>query len=109
MMKMTFKLSLYVIFTFGISWTLVIGYAIAGGSISPVSAEFFIMTLVFMFTPMISVIIIEKLFYKSWILECLPTQIQMEPLMGDSLAVASCHCTGNICIRVAYSRGKASS
>jgi len=65
LMKFTFKLSLYIIFTFGISCTLVIGYAIAGGNISPESAEFFIMTLVFMFTPMIRVIIIEKLFLRA--------------------------------------------
>lgn len=63
-MKLTFKLNLYLIFTFGTGWSLVIGYALAGGNLTPTSAGFFILALTFMFTPMISVTIIEKLFFK---------------------------------------------
>lgn len=64
-MKISFKLSLYLISTFGISWSLVIGYFLAGGNLSPMSTGFMIMALGFMLTPMISVILVEKLFFKS--------------------------------------------
>lgn len=75
-MKLSFKLSLYIIFTFGISWTLVIGYALTGGNLSPVSLTFFIMTLAFMFTPMISVIIVEKLFFRSHLRSAYPVNFK---------------------------------
>lgn len=64
-MKVSFKLSLYLIFTFGISWSLVIGYSLAGGNLSPMSTGFMIMALGFMLTPMVSVILVEKLFLKT--------------------------------------------
>jgi membrane protease YdiL (CAAX protease family) len=64
-MKPTHKLSLYLILTFGISWPLVIIFALAGGDTDPYSAGFFIMALAFMFTPMLSVILVEKLVFKN--------------------------------------------
>lgn len=64
-MKISYKLSLYLIITFGISWTIAIAYSLAGGNTKPLSTGFFLMALAFMFTPMVSVIIIEKLFMKS--------------------------------------------
>lgn len=64
-MKISSKLSLYLIFTFGISWSLVICYSIAGGNLSPLSGGFLIMAMGFMFTPMISVALVEKLFFKN--------------------------------------------
>ena len=64
-MKRSFKLSLYLIITFGISWSLAITYSLAGGNTEPMSIGFFIMAIVFMFTPLLSVVIVEKLFLKN--------------------------------------------
>jgi membrane protease YdiL (CAAX protease family) len=75
-MKISYKLSLYLIFTFGISWSLAIGYSIAGGNMSPISTGFFIMALGFMLTPMISVILVEKLFLKSRLRSVYPLNIR---------------------------------
>ena len=71
-MKISYKLSLYLIFTFGISWSLVICYSLAGGNMSTMSSGFFIMALAFMFTPMFSVVIVEKLFLKNSIKRVYP-------------------------------------
>mgnify|MGYP001190468280 CR=1 FL=1 len=75
-MKISYKLSLFLIFTFGISWSLAIGYSIAGGNMSPISTGFFIMALGFMLTPMISVILVEKLFLKSRLRSVYPLNIR---------------------------------
>jgi membrane protease YdiL (CAAX protease family) len=75
-MKISKKLSLYLIFTFGISWSLVIGYSIAGGNLSPMSTEFFLMALGFMLTPMISVILVEKLVFKNRLRSVYPINLR---------------------------------
>lgn len=64
-MKTSYKLSLYLILTFGISWSLAIIYWLAGGNTNTMSASYMIMALAFMFTPMLSVIITEKLFLRN--------------------------------------------
>jgi len=65
MMKIYYKLSLYLIITFGISWSIAITYSFASDNTGPFSIGFFLMALAFMFTPMLSVIIVEKIFLKS--------------------------------------------
>jgi membrane protease YdiL (CAAX protease family) len=64
-MKTKHKLSLYLILTFGISWPLAIFYTLAGGDTDPFSAGYFTMAMAFMFTPMLSVIVIEKAVFKN--------------------------------------------
>jgi len=59
------KLSLFLILTFGISWSLAIIYWLAGGNTNTMSAPYMIMALAFMFTPMLSVIITEKLLLRN--------------------------------------------
>ncbi len=75
-MKISYKLSLFLIFTFGISWSLAIGYSIAGGNLSSVSTGFFLMVLGFMLAPMISVILVEKLIFKSRLRSVYPLNIR---------------------------------
>ncbi|HSL87554.1 MAG TPA: hypothetical protein VK861_11505, partial [Bacteroidales bacterium] len=64
-MKTKHKLTLYLILTFGISWPMAIIYTLAGGNTDPYSASYFIMALAFMFTPMLSVILIEKIVFRN--------------------------------------------
>lgn len=64
-MKTTYKLSLYLILTFGISWSLAIIYWLAGGNTDTMSVSYMIMAVAFMFTPMLSVIITEKLILRN--------------------------------------------
>lgn len=64
-MKISYKLSLYLILTFGISWSLAIVYWLAGGNTDTMSIPFVIMAVGFMFTPMLSVIILEKLILRN--------------------------------------------
>ncbi len=64
-MKISHKLSLFLILTFGISWSMAIIYWIAGGNTNTMSASYMIMAIAFMFTPMLSVIITEKLLLRN--------------------------------------------
>ena len=101
-MKISYKLSLYLIFTFGISWSLAIGYSIAGGNMSPISTGFFIMALGFMLTPMISVILVEKLFLKSRLRSVYPLNIRWNRwwLIAwlSPLAIALITCVAGLCV-----------
>jgi uncharacterized protein len=71
-MNQSHKLSLYLIITFGISWPLAIVYSLAGGNTSPFSPGFLIMAIAFMFTPMLSVIVVERLILKNSIKKTYP-------------------------------------
>lgn len=55
---------LFLSITFGISWTMALVFWLAGGSTNTTSAPFFIMTITYMFTPMISALLVQKVILK---------------------------------------------
>lgn len=55
---------LFLALTFGLSWTMALVYWLAGGSTNTTSTSYFIMTITFMFTPMISALLVQKLLFK---------------------------------------------
>ena len=58
------KLLLYLLFTFGLSWALAGAYWLITGGAASNASGFIIMAMVYMFTPMLSVILVEKAIYK---------------------------------------------
>lgn len=62
--KVPKKILLFLAITFGLSWTMALVYWLAGGSTNTASTPYFIMTITFMFTPMISALLVQKLIFK---------------------------------------------
>ncbi|NHB67722.1 CPBP family intramembrane glutamic endopeptidase [Perlabentimonas gracilis] len=58
------KVGLFLAITFGLSWTMAMVYWLVGGSTNTASTPYFIMTITFMFTPMISALLVQKLIFK---------------------------------------------
>jgi len=58
------KIWLFLAITFGLSWTMALVYWLAGGNTNTASTPYFIMTITYMFTPMISALLVQKIILK---------------------------------------------
>ncbi|PKP39296.1 MAG: CPBP family intramembrane metalloprotease domain-containing protein [Bacteroidetes bacterium HGW-Bacteroidetes-15] len=65
------KIWMFLAITFGLSWTMAFVYWLAGGSTNTASTPYFILTITYMFTPMISALIVQKIILKQEIIKCL--------------------------------------
>ncbi len=58
------KIWLFLAITFGLSWTMALVYWLAGGNTNTASTPYFVMTITYMFTPMISALLVQKIILK---------------------------------------------
>lgn len=58
------KIWIFIVLTFGLSWTMALVYWLVSGSPNPTSTSYFAITLIYMFTPMISALIVHKVILK---------------------------------------------